>query len=285
MGAINLGSRNAGAIFGGAALMLMAGLVPSILQAIGHGFSSSPILAWVIPMMAVGYWLFVMMPLGAGFYQLIHATETGRPTRAMSIFEVFRDTPMVLRMAGLGLSVILLVFIIGLVMRLLLGQDFVAGLAGWIQALGTIDQQNPVLPPAPEKLGVFVAMSLLFGMFFGGVYMLAFGQAALGDGKLSGALKDGLIGAFKNVLPLLLVSLLCLVMGAVGLVVFVLVVGLLVVVGSLVNAGFGPLIMLPVYFGWTMLVYVIAYGVGYFMWRDVCSGQEVVPGRGHHVTL
>ena len=285
MGAINLGSRNAGAIFGAAALMLVAGLVPSILQAVGQAISTSPVLALAILVVVVGYWLFVMMPLGAGFYRLIHATETGQTARATSIFEVFRDTSMVLRMAGLGLGVMLLAFIIGLLMSLFLGQDFVAGLAAWMQALETMDQQNPVLPPAPDKLGLFVALALLFGIFFSGVYMLAFGQAALGGQKVSAALKDGFVGTFKNVLPLVLLSLLGLVLGGVVLVVFLLVAGLLMVVGSLVSPMLGLVLMLPVYLGLLLLLYVVAYGVGYFMWRDVCGGQEVTPDSGHSVTL
>lgn len=285
MGAINLGSRNAGAIFGAAALMLVTGLVPSILQAVGQAISPSPVLALVILVVVVGYWLFVMMPLGAGFYRLIHATETGQPARAMSIFEVFGDRSMVLRMAGLGLGLMLLAFIIGLLMSLFLGQDFVASLAGWMQALETMDQQNPVLPPPPGNLGLFVALALLFGIFFSGVYMLAFGQAALGGCKVSAALKDGFLGTFKNVLPLVLLSVLCLVLGGVALVVFLLVAGLLMVLGSLVSPVLGMVLMLPIYLGLLLLMYVIAYGVGYFMWRDVCGGQEAMPDPGHSLTL
>ncbi|MGO1893158.1 MAG: hypothetical protein ACTH0Y_08295, partial [Luteimonas sp.] len=184
-----------------------------------------------------------------------------------------------------GLGLMLLAFIIGLLMSLFLGQDFVASLAGWMQALETMDQQNPVLPPAPANLGLFVALALLFGIFFSGVYMLAFGQAALGGSKVSAALKDGFVGTFKNVLPLVLLSVLCLVLGGVALVVFLLVAGLLMVVGSLVSPVLGMVLMLPIYLGLLLLMYVIAYGVGYFMWRDVCGGQEATPDSGHSLTL
>jgi len=285
MGAINLGSRNAGAIFGAAALMLVAGLVPSILQAVGQAIGGSQALAVFILLLVVGYWLFVMMPLGAGFYRLIHTTETGGSARATSIFEVFGDRALVLRMAGLGLVLMLLAFIVGLVMSLFLGQDFVAGLAAWLQAMESMDPENPVLPAAPAGLGLFVALMLLFGIFFSGVYMLAFGQAALGGRRVAAALTDGVVGTFRNVLPLALLTVLVMVLGGVLMVVFLLVAGLLMVVGSLVSPVFGLVLMLPVYLGLLLLVYVVAYGVGYFMWRDVCSGQDAAPGQGHSVTL
>lgn len=283
--AINLGSRNAGAIFGAAALMMVVGLVPSILQAIAQAMIPSPAFMWLITALVVGFWLFVLMPLGAGFYRLIHASESGQAARATSIFEVFGNRSLVLRMAGVGLSLLLLSMIIGLIMSLFLGQDFMANLFAWGQAMETIDQENPVMPPAPDGLGLFVALALLFGLFFTGVSMLAFGQGALGEGKISDALKDGFVGTFRNVLPLVLLFVLCMVLGVVGLMVFLLVAVVLMLVGSLVAPVLGVVLTLPVYLGALLVVYVIAFGVGYFMWRDVCGGQAATPDSGDTLAL
>lgn len=285
MGAINLGSRNAGAIFGAAALILVVGLVPSILQAVAQALGQSPLLAVAVMVVVIAYSLFVMMPLGAGFYRLIHASEAGQPARATSIFGVFGDRALVLRVVGLGLALMLLGFIIGLVMSLVLGTDFVSGLAGWMQALETMDPENPVMPPAPEGLGLFVALAVLFGIFFSGVYMIAFGQVALGGRKAGAAFTDGVVGTFKNVLPLVLLALVCIVLGVIALVVFGLVAGVLMLVGSMVSPLLGMVLLLPVYLALLLAIYVIGFGVGYYMWRDVCAGPDAASGDGHSVTL
>lgn len=290
MGAINLGSRNAGAIFGAAALMLVVGLVPSILQAI-VGQTGSAGLAMLVLGVTVAFWLLVMLPLAAGFLRVIHAAESGQTARATAIFEVFGDRALVLRMAGLGLVLMLLVFIIGVVMSLAVGQEFVAQLAGWVQALEGIDQENPVLPPLPAGLGTFIALAVLFGIFFSGVYMLALGQAALGGRGVSAAAGDGFIGTFKNVLPLALLALTWLVLGFVLLLVLGLVAALVAVVASLVHPVLSVVLLLPLYLGLILLLYVVSFGVNYFMWRDVCGGQEAAPdpgsgsGSGHSVPL
>lgn len=285
MGAINLGSRNAGAIFGAAALILMAGLVPSILQAVAQAGGQSPLLAVAVMVVVVAYLLFVLMPLGAGFYRLIQASEAGQPARATSIFGVFGDHALVLRVVGLGVALMLLGFIISQVMKLLLGTDFIAGLAGWMQALETMDPENPVLSQAPEGLGLFMALALLFGIFFSGVYMIAFGQVALGGRRVVAALTDGFVGTFRNVLPLALLALLCVALGVIALVVFVLVAGVLILVGNMVSPLLGMVLLLPIYLALLLVIYVIGFGVGYYMWRDVCSGPDAAPGDGHSVTL
>ena len=111
----------------------------------------------------------------------------------------------------------------------------------------------------------------LFALFMGGVYAIGFGQVALGGRSIGAALGDGLGGTLKNVLPIVLLAVLAVVaMIALGLVVGI-VGGILALVGGLVHKALGMLLLMPVYIGMLLVVYVVMFGVMYFMWRDICG--------------
>ena len=57
---------------------------------------------------------------------------------------------------------------------------------------------------------------------------------------------------------------------ALGLVVGI-VGGIPALVGGLVHKALGMLLLMPVYIGMLLVVYVVMFGVMYFMWRDICG--------------
>jgi hypothetical protein len=110
----------------------------------------------------------------------------------------------------------------------------------------------------------------------GGVYAIGFGQVALGGRRIGEALGDGFAGTLKNVLPIVLLAVLS-VIGMFALVLVVTIVGgILAVVGGLVHKVLGMLLIMPVYIGMLLVIYVVMFGVMYFMWRDICGDAPAI---------
>lgn len=275
MRALNLGSQNAKALFGAAALLLVVALVPTALQMLfmrGGATAPNPALmgGWVL--FAVLYSLLVMPPATAGFLRVIHAVETGAQTRATAIFEGYRNGAG--RMIALCVILMLLAIVVLAGMLALFGGHFLQGLEQFVaaaQSAAASASGKPQLPPLPDGFGTLLGLLVIFGLFFNGVYALSFGQAALGSRGIGESIRDGIVGTFKNLLPLLVLLLVVMVAGVVAMIAAGLVMGLLAVIGGLVHPVIAMLLVVPVYLALLLAIYVIAFGVMYFMWRDICG--------------
>lgn len=278
MQAVNLGRNDPKALFGAGALLMLAALVPSIVQLVlerlfarGNLSASLAIAgACALVMMAV-YPLLI-----GGFFRVIDATERNRPVRATALFDTFRGGQGAGRLIGFGLlmtAIYLLVF--GVIVGAF-GQE----LAAWYLKVFTIMQQAtpgappPQMPPLPDGTGRVFGLSLLAFMFLGGAYAVGFGQVALGGRGVGGALADGFAGAFRNVLPLLVLT----VVGMAAMVLAALLLGLVMMVlgaiGALVHPALVVLLIAPVYLAFLVVVYVVMFGIMYFVWRDVCAADD-----------
>ncbi|MCW5603909.1 MAG: hypothetical protein KIT18_05115 [Burkholderiales bacterium] len=80
--------------------------------------------------------------------------------------------------------------------------------------------------------------------------------------------------------PLLVLLLAGFALTLVAIVVMALLVGLLVVLGSLVSPALGALLAAPVYLAFLLILYVVMFGVMYHLWRDVCGEPAALPD-GH----
>lgn len=282
--AVNLGGGNPRAVLGGAALMMAVALVPSVVQLAVQGVAGVGSEGAMLGALGFSllYSLLVMGPLMAGYLRLLHASETGAPTRAAAIFDIFRAG----QGAGRVIGVLLLLVVVGLVLfgaiGLVLGGDFFAELLPVMQALEQAEPgTNPELPPLPDGLGKLFGLLFIVGLFFQGAYGIALGQAALGGKGPGGALADGLMGALRNLLPLLVLGVVVMVLGMIAMIVMALVVALLVAVGSLVHPALGMALAAPVYLAAMVGLYVVMFGIVYSMWRDVCGDGDATPGAGH----
>ena len=56
-----------------------------------------------------------------------------------------------------------------------------------------------------------------------------------------------------------------------------LVMALLAVIGGLVHPVVAMLLVVPVYLALLVAIYVIAFGVMYYMWRDICGDAAPTP--------
>lgn len=274
---INVGYGNPKALFGGAALLLVLCLLPTLITmpmqygALRAGTQPDPAtLAWIMAISAIGGLLLV--PLYAGYLRVIDAAERGLPVRARDIFQPYRQGDA-LRLIGYGLAMALVyITAFGIVIAATGG-----GIARWYLQVMTAQANHQPPPTAlPDGFGAAIALFLVLGLFMLGVYAISLGQVALGRRSVFGAIGDGLVGALKNLLPLL-VFIVCLIVAWVVLaIVVVLLVGLIALLGKLVGAWVAVALMVPLYGAMLLMLFAVMFGVMYYLWRDVC-GDDSVP--------
>jgi hypothetical protein len=275
--AINLGRNNPRALFGAAALLMVVAIVPSVMQLIAEfAFGVKNLSAMVgIGLVGVVAMLVIYPLLIGGFFRVIDATERNRPIHATALFDTFRPGQGRGRLVGFGLllSAIYLALLFALIAA------FGSGVPGWYMQVLAASQKAapgapPVIPAMPDGMGTVFGLGMLLMMFLGGVYSIGFGQIALTSRSVLGALADGVSGTLKNLLPLLVLTLVAL--GAMlGLaIVLTLVLGLLVALGNLVHPLVGVALAIPVYLAFLVAMYVVMFGVMYFIWRDVAGDER-----------
>lgn len=278
---INLGRNNPRAVFGGAALLIAAALVPTLIQLVlqvGLKLDSQGLM-YALGTFSLLYSLLVVMPLIGGMLRVIHASESGRETRASAIFDVFKSGQGLPRIVAVSIALALLAMVaIGLIVAV-----FGPGVAEWyVQAMVASQSLEagagaPNLPPLPEGFGTVVGLIILFGLFMQGFHAIAFGQIALTDRSVPGALADGFMGALKNLLPLLVMLVLFAIGAMLAIVVLALLIGLLAAVGSFVHPALGVALAAPVYLAFLLILYVVIFGVMYHLWRDVTGAGASAP--------
>lgn len=267
--AINLGRHNPKAVFGGAALLVVVSLLPSLVTLpIQYGMPGN-MKAFAAAMafsMAAGL---LLAPVMGGYLQVIDAVEGQRPVRARDVFAPYRA-------GGGALRIIVFAALLMLVTMAMFGAvvyGVAPGVGEWYLqtvANGVAAPQN--VPALPDNFGRAMAAFTLLWVLFLGVFAIGYGQVAIARRSPVAALGDAFAGSFKNVLALvvLLVSVivLALVLGlAMMLVAFLL--GLLAMVGG---AWLVIALMVPVYAVLFLVMYTVLFGLAYFLWRDVCGG-------------
>lgn len=271
----SVGFRHPRAIWGGAAILLIVVLLPTLLtlpariHAVQDGVPHAPAMSfgWTLFSMLIGL---LLTPLYGGFLQVIDAAESGRLARVRDIFRPYRDGSA-LRLIGFGLAILLLNVAVIAILMLTLG----GGLLHWyMQSLGMQAQQPPMPPSLPHGFGVFIALSMVFALFMSGFYAIGMGQVALGRRGVFASIGDGIAGAAKNVLPLLasaLGGLLALIAIAIAVMVVVMVAVLL---SKLIGQWLVLAIAIPLYIAMTMTMFMGVFGVSYHLWRDVCGTDD-----------
>src|SRR5690606_17618544 len=171
----------------------------------------SPQSAMVVGGLATLASLVVFPLLIGGVLRVIDAAEHGRPTAPGAVFEPFRAGRGGGRLVGFGLLMSALYLLVFGVLVGTLGE----GLPEWyaqvmqlqVEAAGRPIQPGD-LPDPPPGLGKVLGLGLLLGMFLGGAYAIGFGQVALGGRGVLGAVRDGLAGALRNLLPIVVLAVL-----------------------------------------------------------------------------
>lgn len=276
---IGVGFRHPKPLLGGAALLVVACLLPSLItlpiqfHAISDG--TPPSLAtngWI--MLGSALFGLLLVPLYAGYLQVIDAAERGLPARAPDIFKPYREGEAP-RLVGYGLAILLVYIVVFAIIIVATG----GGIASWyIQALTT--QASHLPPPAlPNGFGLAMALFAVLGLFMMGFYAVSLGQVALQRRNVFGAIGDGVVGALKNLLPLLVFAVSAMVACIVATIVFVIVAMVLALLAKLAGAWLMFVVLVPLYVALMLFMFAMMFGVMYHLWRDVC-GDDNVPDLG-----
>lgn len=284
--AVDLGRHDPKALFGGAALLMLVALLPSVVQqlvllAVGPDNVQVVLAVSVVTTLAM---ILVFPLLIAGYLRVIDAAENRRPTRATAIFDTFRAGSGRGRIIGTGLLLMLVYVALIVLVMAVAGRE----VAAWYWEVLSIAQSATPgtpptdMPPMPEGMGRVAGLLLLVMMISGGLYAIGFGQVALGGRNALGALGDAVTGTLRNVLPLLVLTVVGLVAMVLATIVVVLVVALLMLVGSLLHPSIGLVLAAPAYLAFMVIMYVVMFGIMYFIWRDVCGPEQAAPVRDDH---
>lgn len=272
MNAINLGRNNPKAVFGAAALSMVLMLVPSLLTVPLQmtGTQSAGRMAAVIAIsMLFGL---LLAPLYGGLLSIIDAAERGRPARATDVFAPYRAGGGAVRMIGFALGMLV---VYAAIVAIVLGVVGTGIIHWYTEVLAAQAAKSTTMPALPAGFGTAVALFAVFWLLVMGVYAVGFGQVALAGRSPLAALKDGFVGSIKNLLPLLMLVVgLFVAWIAVALAVIVLV-GIAALLAKLVGAWVLFVVAVPVYIALILALYVVMFGVMYFMWRDVCGGSDM----------
>ena len=276
--AINLGRNNPKALFGAAALLMVVALIPSVIQLVaqyGFGMNNMGAMLWIVGLTTLAMLIVYPLLIG-GFFRVIDATEHNRPTRATALFDTFKAGQGRGRLIGFGLLLTLIYLCAIALIVGTLGPEIGSWYWQAITATQTaVPGTPPAIPAVPEGFGTVFGLVLLVMVFLTGVYSVGFGQVALAGRSVGGALADGFAGALKNLLPLLVLTVIAIVLMILAAIVIVIVVVILAAIGGLVSPLLGMLLAAPVYLAFLVVLYVVMFGVMYFIWRDV-AGQAVV---------
>lgn len=273
---ISVARRHPKPLLGGAALLVVACLLPSLITMplqyrAMYGGTPPSMTSFVWGMVISVLFGLVLVPLYAGYLQLVDAAERGLPARATDIFKPYRNGDA-MRLIGYGLAMMVIyVVFFGLIIATTGGSAF----AWYMQALAA--QTNHVPPPGvPQGFGIVIALSMVVGLLMMGFYSISLGQIALRGRPVFSAIGDGLIGALKNALPLLVFALsafLAWIVLAIALGIVVVVLGL---IGKLVGVWLALVLIIPLYIAVILLAFTVMFGAMYHLWRDVC-GDDIVP--------
>lgn len=258
--------------------MMVAVLLPSLITMpmqfhwLHEGARANPATyGWLMALsMALGL---LIVPLYAGYLQLIDATEHGRPARIRDIFMPYRSGQA---WRILGFAIANLVVYVSVMGTIILATG--GGFGRWYLQLATARAHHMPSPSLPEGFGLTMALLVVAALFMMGFYAIGLGQVAQTRRPVLGAIGDGLAGALKNVLPLLVLALSLFV----ALIGFGLVLGIVVIllglVGALISKALVVVLIALVYLAVLLVMLTAMFGVMYYLWRDVC-GEDIEAGQ------
>lgn len=269
---IRMGFRHPKPLLGGAAFLMVACLLPSLItlpmQFHSPDAGAPPNLATFGWIMAASVLLgLLIVPLYAGYLQVVDAAERGLPARALDIFKPYRQGEA-LRLIGYGLAMIVLyVATFGIVIAAT-GR----GIASWyVQVLTAQANHQPPPTALPDGFGTTMALFMLLGLFMMAFYAISLGQVALRQRSVFGAIGDGIVGALKNLLPLLVFAVSAILAWIAVAIAFAIMALLLILLAKLVSAWLVFVVIIPLYIALFLVMFAVMFGVMYHLWRDVCD--------------
>lgn len=277
---IDLGARNPRAVFGAAALAIVAlyaavALALALLLGLGKGLDDKPglgLLAGVA--LAVTLAIMVLVPiLLGGLMHVIREVEAGRPARARDVFVPLRMTAG-RQLAMLGLIQLGIAVVGGVLLVALAGSDY---WRDYLQAMQTAMQGVPPVMPQPAHPGLMFLLQLVFNYFSYALMLFAIPLMLFSGNGLADALRNALRASIRNVGANLLAGALFVGALVLAAVVVALLASLLAVLGSALHPALGALLTMLTMLGFAGVVLVLVVGAAYLAWRDTFGDAGVPP--------
>lgn len=273
---ISVGFRKPKPLFGGAALIMLAALIPTLITlpmqfyALRAGTPMQPATFGWITLLSIPLSLLVL-PLYAGYLQVVDAVEHGLPARAGDIAKPYREGKA-LRLIGYYLVMLVVSLAIFAVVLAAVG----GGTVHWyMEVLAAQANHQPPPTALPSGFWITFLLIMVLGIFMMGFHSIGLGQMALSDRSVFGAVGDGLIGTLKNVLPLLTLAVTVVLLWIAVAICFGIVFLVLALLGKLFGPWLMAALMIPLYIALLLTMYTTMFGVMYHLWRDVCGDDDV----------
>jgi hypothetical protein len=244
--------------------------LPLNLNAIATGTPMSPAtFGWLMAIsMLVGL---LIVPIYAGYLQVIDAAERGLPARALDVFRPYREGDA-LRLICYGLAIMALYLIVFAAIIAATG----GGLVAWYMQVMAAQASHLAPPALPGGFWTAMAFFMVLSLFMMGFYAVSLGQVTLNRRSVFGALGDGLNGALKNLLPLIMFAVGIVLAWIAITIVFMILVFFIVMLGKLAGAWLTFVLLVPLYLALLLAMITWMFGAMYHLWLDVC-GHDVVP--------
>jgi hypothetical protein len=275
---IEIGFDHPKPIFGAAALLMLASLIPAAItlpvqfHAQQMGTQANPALvAWIIGVPLL--FNLLLLPLHAGYLRLIDAVEHEMPPRVASIFSLYGKKEA-WKVIGYGLALIVCYVIAIAIAVATTG----GGVARWyMETLNARTNHLVSAPALPDGFGITIVLMFVLFVFLMGAHSIALNQIVQRRRGVFAAIGDGIIGALKNLLPLLMFvvgAVLAAVVAAIGFFFIAMLFGL---IGKLISVWLMFAFIVPLYIALFLLMIAFTYAVMYHIWYDVC-GDDEMPG-------
>ncbi|GFZ96693.1 hypothetical protein [Dyella caseinilytica] len=280
---ISVGFRYPKPIFSGAILVMLAVLIPTLITlalefyALHGGTPPQPTaFVWISAVSALLGLL--ILPIYAGYLRVIDAVEQELPVRASDVVKPYREGKA-LRLIGYGVVMMVVYFAMFAIVIAMTGGDT----AHWYaQALTARANHQPPPTSLPDGFGITLLLCGVIGIFMMGFYSIGLGQVTLSNRSVFGAIGDGIVGALKNLLPLLMLALGSILIWIAVALCFGIVVFLLALIGKLIGPWLVLVLAIPLYIALILVTFTAMFGVMYHLWRDVC-GDDIMTGTAETV--
>jgi hypothetical protein len=265
--------KDPGTMLGAAALMLVAALVPAVLQQIVLAVvrPAAPGTVFVI----LGFFALVntvvFAPIVGGFFRLVHACAQGQPARATDVFALFREPAAAGRMIAFALIFMLIYAGVVFAASLAIGDGYLVELAKAI--VTTPPGAQPALPPVPNGIVLWFELIGFVAVILMTAYNLGMVQAALTSRSPLDVIGDGFVATLRNLVAFLLFYLALCVAGFLLALIVGLVIVVIAVVLSMISKILAMVVIVPIYLVLLLLLYAVLFGFNYFAWRDTLGGD------------
>lgn len=281
--AIDLGAKNPRAVFGAAALAIVAlyaaalvmalltGLLVAGNRAAGQAPDLGLVMAVAVPLTLA--LMFLVPVLLGGLMHVIREAEAGRPVRARDVFAPLHSGPG-RRLAWLGVVQVALAVAGGVLMVAVAGSDY---WRDYLQAMQAAMQGATPVPPEPRHAGLLFLVQLVFNYFSYAMMLFAIPLMLFSGRRLGEALRDALRASVANVGANLLAGVLFVGALLVAALVAALLASLLAVLGGVLHPVIGGLLLALTMLGFAAVTLVLVVGAAYLAWRDTFGDGTVPP--------